>query len=113
MKKCSTLLLLATIASITLTGCADQEAAPGTTQTSDKANHIDTTVSKDNTDPRKGWVVVIDVTGYPATSGGPYQNITMIKRCDNTTLLYVTPGANSGAHGITAIELSPECRAQS
>lgn len=108
MKKCSTLALAALAASIFLTGCAGPVDTTSATPAAETA--ISETVEpKDNTDPRKGWVVVVDLSGYPVTSGGPYKDIPVIKRCDGTTLLYVAPGAGSGAHGITSIENSPEC----
>jgi hypothetical protein len=111
MKKCSALALIALAASISLTSCAGQASSTENVTVHD-TTQSDTVEPKDNTDPRKGWVVVVDMTGYPYASA-PYKDITLLKRCDGDTLLYVTPGYRSGAHGITAVDLSPECRAQS
>lgn len=110
MKKCRTLALVALAVGISLTGCVSQENTTNASPVTDTAQS-DTVEPKNNTDPRKGWVVVVDMTGYPAASA-PYRDITVLKRCDGDTLLYVTPGSGSGAHGVTAVDMSRECRSQ-
>jgi hypothetical protein len=75
MKTYRTLALVAAIASIPLTSCADQEGGADTTPVSG-ATQAETAITKNNTDPRKGWVVVVDMTDHPATSGGPYKVVS-------------------------------------
>lgn len=102
MKKCSTFigLALVTILCLTAGGCGTGASADNSTP----ATKPEPTI---NTDPRHGWVKVIDSI-TEQVDGQPFINV--FKHCDGATLLYVTPGNASGAHGVTAIANSRECQ---
>lgn len=55
-----------------------------------------------NTDPRSGWVLVV-------ADEEPLGSVSVYKRCDGGTLLYLSPGSHSGAHSVAAVPGSPEC----
>jgi len=53
------------------------------------------------TNPRDGWVAVDTV---PIDGG---QDILVLKRCDGTSMVYVSHGYRSG--GVAAVPNAPEC----
>ncbi len=59
-----------------------------------------------NTDPRVGWVVVAQE--YPAPDNG-YAYVNITKRCDDTTLMYLSTGNRNTASSIDVYPNSPEC----
>ena len=94
-----TLAILTGVA--TLTGCS---VTAHTNEVSEQTPHDG---GSENTDPRDGWVTVTEPQVGNLDEASGY--ITVFKRCDGSTLMYVSTGSRSGAHSISTIPQSPEC----
>ena len=85
--KAAALAALALLGALSLQGCGD--------------SYDGSTNGPGATDPRIGWVAVDPV---PIDDG---QDILVLKRCDGTSMIYVSYGYRSG--GIAAVPNAPEC----
>lgn len=99
----TTLLVL-----LTTTGCGGQNhnaPTPEQTWLSSSAPSVGPTVlpQTNANDPRQGWVTV-------GKDPGVALNFKVFKRCDGSTLLYVTSLAYNGGGAVSAIADSPECK---
>ena len=59
-----------------------------------------------STDPREGWVVVAE---KDRSQNGTMGTISVFKRCDGSTLMYVSTSNNYNAHSISTVPQSLEC----
>lgn len=101
MKKYITITALAFVSLFILTGCV-----PGVSETeTPPPAQQDELVPTKNTDPRNGWVTVFKSADSKLDGDGNYMRITVYKRCDKTTLVYISIDYAS----TSVIQNSPEC----